>query len=107
LGLSTTFFSFKVGVVKDAHVTIALNLASGLRNHVRGSGCRVFMADMKLRIEALNLFYYPDMLVSCDRVDRNSSTFKSYPCLIVEVLSNSTEAFDRGDYRLQECGEMV
>jgi Uma2 family endonuclease len=68
-----------------------------LRNHLRGSGCRVFIADMKAKIEKANAFYYPDVMVTCDERDRATSTFKKYPCLIVEVLSTSTEAFDRGD----------
>ncbi|NEP51570.1 MAG: Uma2 family endonuclease [Moorea sp. SIO3C2] len=81
----------------DAHVTIALNLASALRNHVRGTGCRVYMADMKTYVEASNSYYYPDVMVTCDARDRELSNYKKYPCLIVEVLSPKTEAFDRGD----------
>lgn len=81
----------------DTHVTIALNLASLLRSHVRGSGCRVYIADMKARIEARNCFYYPDVMVSCDPRDQETSNYKRFPKLIVEVLSDSTEAFDRGD----------
>lgn len=81
----------------DPHVTIALNLATLLRSHVRGSGCRIYISDMKVRIEALNRFYYPDVLVSCDERDREMLTYKRFPNLIVEVLSDSTEAFDRGD----------
>jgi len=83
--------------VSDAHVTISLNFASALRNHVRGSACRVYMADMKAYIEAANIFYYPDVMVSCDTRDRAFPNHKKYPCLIVEVLSQKTEAFDRGD----------
>jgi Uma2 family endonuclease len=45
----------------DVHVTIALNIASLLRTHLRGSGCRVYIADMKARIESKNRFYYPDV----------------------------------------------
>ncbi|GAA6621911.1 Uma2 family endonuclease [Scytonema sp. NUACC26] len=81
----------------DPHVTIALNIASLLRNHVRGTGCRVYMADMKARIESLNRYYYPDVMVTCDQRDRETPAYKRFPCLIVEVLSDSTEAFDRGD----------
>ncbi|BAZ84267.1 Uma2 family endonuclease [Dolichospermum compactum] len=81
----------------DAHVTIALNMASLLRNHVRGSGCRVYIADMKARIESLNRFYYPDVMVTCDARDQETPGYKRFPCLIIEVLSNSTEGFDRGD----------
>ena len=81
----------------DAHVTISLNLATLLRNHVRGSGCRAYMAEMKARIEQANIFYYPDVMVTCDERDKNPEDFKRYPCLIVEVLSPTTAAFDRGD----------
>ncbi len=81
----------------DPHVTIALNLATLLRNHVRGSGCRVYISDMKARIESLNRFYYPDVMVTCDPRDQETPTYKRFPTLLVEVLSDSTEAFDRGD----------
>lgn len=81
----------------DAPVTIALNLAAELRSHLRGSGCRVYIADMKARIELLNRFYYPDIMVTCDQRDQETPSYKQFPCLIIEVLSGSTEAFDRGD----------
>ncbi len=81
----------------DAHVTIALNLASALRNHVRDTGYRVYMADLKTYVEASNSYYYPDVFVTCDARDRELTNYKKYPCLIVEVLSPKTEAFDRGD----------
>ena len=83
----------------DAHVTISLNLAALLRSHVRSRGCRVYISDMKARIETKNKnkFYYPDVMVTCDKLDQETTNYKSFPCLIVEVLSDSTEAFDRGD----------
>ena len=81
----------------DRHVTISLNLASSLRDHLRGSGCRVYMSDMKAKIETANRFFYPDVMVTCDDRDKSTSNYKQYPCSIVEVLSDSTEAFDRGD----------
>jgi Uma2 family endonuclease len=90
-----------------AHVTISLNLAALLRNHVRGRGCMAYMADMKVRIETADIFYYPDVTVTCDEQDRTSTgDFIRYPRLVVEVLSPGTEAFDRGnkfaDYRTIE-----
>jgi len=81
----------------DRHVTIAGNLYMLLRNHLRGSGCRVYISDMKLKLETKNCFYYPDLLVTCENEDQETANYKKYPKLIVEVLSNSTEAFDRGD----------
>ncbi len=81
----------------DRHVTIALNLATQLKIHLRGSGCRFYISDMKLKLETKNCFYYPDLLVTCESEDQATANYKKYPKLIVEVLSNSTEAFDRGD----------
>ncbi len=52
---------------------------------------------MKVRIEKQNRYYYPDVMVTCDERDRGTPAYKKIPCLIVEVLSESTEAFDRGD----------
>ena len=86
-----------VSDVDDVHVTIAGNIAFLLLSHLRGSGCRVYISDMKVRIESKNRFYYPDVLVTCEDKDRENSTFKKFPSLIIEVLSESTEAFDRGD----------
>jgi len=88
---------FAMAGASDTHVTIAGNLFALLRSHVRGSGCRVYIADMKVRVEVCNCFFYPDVLVTCDRQDTETSTYKQFPKLIVEVLSDSTEAFDRGD----------
>src|SRR5258705_13288464 len=65
------------------HNGIALNLATRLRPHLRGGPCRVFISDVKGRIEALDLFYYPDVMVSCDVGDR-AEDFRSRPCLILE-----------------------
>lgn len=87
----------------DAHVTIAGNLFTLLRNHVRGSSYRVYISDMKVGIEALNRFYYPDIMVSCDDRDRTTLTYKRFPTLVIEVLS-STEAFDRGDKFAESFG---
>ncbi|NEQ32305.1 MAG: Uma2 family endonuclease [Leptolyngbya sp. SIO4C5] len=81
----------------DTHVTITGNLFALLRSHVRGSGCRIYIADMKVRIEARDRFFYPDVMVTCDGRDRETSNYKRFPKLVVEVLSDSTEAFDRGD----------
>ena len=81
----------------DAHVTIAGNIFALLRNNVRGSNCRVYISDMKARLEKFNRFYYPDVLVTCDTRDQENNNYKCYPKLIIEVLSDSTEAFDRGD----------
>ncbi|MEL7494309.1 MAG: Uma2 family endonuclease [Cyanobacteria bacterium J06554_11] len=81
-----------------AHVIITGNLSALLVNHLRGTPCIPYATDMKVRLPSLNIFYYPDLAVTCDDRDRNSDEdFILHPKLIVEVLSDSTEAFDRGD----------
>ncbi len=77
----------------DTHNLISLNIASGLREHLRRQPCRVFMADMKVRVAAADVFYYPDVFVTCDSSDREAY-FKEKPCLIVEVLSESADGTD-------------
>ncbi len=81
---------------KDAHVTIAGNLFTLLRNHVRGGPCRVYMADMKVSVDSANAYFYPDVFVTCEPKDSKNEYFKRHPSLITEVLSDSTSAFDRG-----------
>jgi Uma2 family endonuclease len=51
---------------------------------------------MKLRVEAANAYLYPDVVVTCDARDRADDLCKRYPSLIVEVLSDGTAAYDRG-----------
>ncbi|QYX33411.1 Uma2 family endonuclease [Sphaerospermopsis torques-reginae] len=90
-------YIYAMAGASDPHVTVTLNSAFLIRNHIRGSGCRVFATDMKTRIETINRFYYPDVMVTCDERDKALSNYKKFPCLIIEILSDSTEAFDRGD----------
>ena len=86
----------------DTHNLISLNIAFGLREHLRGQPCRVFMADMKVRVAAADVFYYPDVFVTCDSSDREAY-FKEKPCLIVEVLSESAAGTDpREKFRAYE-----
>lgn len=94
---------FAMAGAEERHVTTALNVAMALRQHLRGTPCRTFMSDMKLRVEAADCFYYPDVLVTCSAADTDPLV-KREAVLVVEVLSPSTAAFDRGDkfadYRL-------
>lgn len=79
------------------HVIIAGNLFAILRVGLRGQGCRPYISDTKVHIRAKNTYYYPDIVVSCDPKESGLQNFLASPCLIVEVLSDTTEAFDRGD----------
>jgi Uma2 family endonuclease len=80
----------------DAHVTIAGNLFAALRAHLRGGPCRTYIADMKVEVDAVNAYFYPDVFVSCDAADAQLPDRKRAPKLVAEVLSPSTAAFDRG-----------
>lgn len=82
--------------VRQSHNVATLNLAMLLRRELKGTPCRVFVESVKTRIEAADCFFYPDIVVTCDARDRNTPQYVSYPLLIVEVLSDSTAAFDRG-----------
>jgi Uma2 family endonuclease len=87
---------FAMAGASDAHVTISLNLATLLRVHVRGGPCRVYIADMKLRVDPAQSCFYPDVFVTCDSADLGEATAKQHPKVVIEVLSESTEGFDRG-----------
>ncbi len=81
-----------------AHVMITGNLSALILNHLRGTSCISYATDMKVRLPASRLFYYPDLAVTCHEADKNSDEdFILHPKLLIEVLSNSTEAFDRGE----------
>lgn len=79
-----------------AHGRIGLNIGAVLKSHVRDAGCTTFNSDCKLGITENGPFTYPDVSVSCDDRDRTAQQFIQSPCLIIEVLSPSTEAYDRG-----------
>lgn len=75
------------------HNRIAMNIASRLLAAAGDGPCTVFHADMKLRATE-RVFYYPDVMVTCDPAEVGNP-FVIHPCLVVEVLSPTTEAIDR------------
>jgi Uma2 family endonuclease len=77
------------------HATIAANVISILRGLLRGSSCRVFTSDARVRLTETR-YVYPDVSVSCDERDRGLVDTVQSPRVVVEVLSPSTEAYDRG-----------
>ncbi len=79
------------------HSEIALNFGSLLKSHLRGSGCRTLNSDARVNILSSSDYVYPDVSVTCDQRDKTTAQYITYPCLIVEVLSLSTEAYDRGN----------
>jgi Uma2 family endonuclease len=83
------------GATED-HNLISLNLAFALRTHLRGRPCKVYVADVKVRLEISeeDVFYYPDVMVACDPRDTDPY-FKRFPKVLIEVLSPQTEQTDR------------
>ncbi len=83
---------------KKPHIVLASNLTVILGNHLADSPCLVLTSDIKVRLEEADCYYYPDIAVVCDeREINNTDDFIFYPVLVIEVLSKSTESFDRGD----------
>jgi len=87
---------FAMTGARQDHVIVSLNFASALKQRLRGTPCRAYMADMKLRVEAVDAFFYPAVMVSCHPGDLGNQQYISNPTLIVEVLSDSTADYDRG-----------
>lgn len=79
----------------QAHAEICSNLLAALHPSAKAGGCRIYVADMKLRIEDVNVFYYPDLMVVCDGPRNPDATYETAPCLLVEVISKSTAQNDR------------
>ena len=85
-----------MGEASDRHGLIAGALHAALLPAARRKACQLFIADMKVRVdhEGESYFYYPDLLLSCQPDDKESAYYRRHPCLLVEVLSPSTERID-------------
>ncbi len=91
---------FCMSGVSPNHAQIETNLITSLNSKLRDRGCRVFPANMRIKVPAAPPYRYPDVVVVCDKpiyekiggIDTLTN-----PMLIIEVLSASTEAYDRGD----------
>lgn len=93
-----------------AHNRITLNIYSALRAGLHGGPCLIFVADVKVRLEAARdeFFYYPDVVVTCHPTGRDTH-FLRFPTVVFEVLSPTTETTDRreklANYRLAQSLE--
>lgn len=98
--------TFAMAGSSDSHAALVRNAVFVLFSHLRGSDCQVYPQDIKAKIHQRSRYYYPDVIVTCDDRDTLDRYVKQHYKLIVEVLSESTEAFDRGlkfqDYRRAE-----
>ena len=98
-----------------AHARIASSIARLLGNQLEGRRCTVFTSDLRVRVKTTGLATYPDVTVVCGQLELDPDDVKGHtvtnPTLIVEVLSPSTEDYDRGEklghYRQVPSLEMV
>ena len=79
------------------HNDIALNFYTALRSHLRQRGCRVNVSDAKVQDAKNSRYFYPDLVISCNPDDLKSRDFIEHPKVIIEILSPSTEKYDRGN----------
>jgi Uma2 family endonuclease len=79
-----------------AHSKLSLRLARILMDDLDGSECEVYGSDMKVRTDPKGLYAYPDVTVACGKQPDDQSDVLTKPKVIIEVLSKSTEANDRG-----------
>ncbi|MDB5072912.1 MAG: hypothetical protein JWM87_4023 [Candidatus Eremiobacteraeota bacterium] len=87
---------FAMAGASRAHGTIATNLIAILRPGIRGKGCGLYVADMKVAVPDVPAIRYPDIVVTCDPRDMDDEQLTRFPTLLVEILSASTESLDRG-----------
>lgn len=80
------------------HGRVSVNLLTGLNIATRGTSCSTFNGDVKIEVSSGERYLYPDASVVCGPVETSSQTEHAItnPVLIAEVLSESTEAYDRG-----------
>jgi Uma2 family endonuclease len=93
-------FAMSGGTPEHAALTNALVLLIG--SHLRGTACRTYSSDLRIAIEAADVYTYADVSVVCDPIRRHptSLTHVTNPRILVEVLSPSTERYDREQKRL-------
>ena len=83
----------------NAHNLITLDIATELNIQLRQKDCLVYASDMRVRTRPTGAYFYPDVAVVCDRPIFEDNVFDTLlnPILVIEVLSPSTEAYDKGE----------
>jgi Uma2 family endonuclease len=90
---------FAMAGASPAHVLITTNVTRELSTQLRARPCLTFSSDLRVKVSETGLYTYPDVVVVCDepRYEEPQLDTLLNPTLIVEVLSPSTEAYDRGE----------
>jgi Uma2 family endonuclease len=85
--------------VSRAHNRITVNLGSELNQQLRRGPCEVYVADMRVRVSRTGLYTYPDVVAACGDIQFEDDQVDTLlnPVVVIEVLSPSTEAYDRGE----------
>ncbi len=89
---------FAMGGASPQHVLIVTNIVGELRVQLKKRPCKVYSTDLRLKISATGAYAYPDVIVVCGEPqfsDKQKDTLIN-PNVIVEVLSDSTQGYDRG-----------
>lgn len=89
---------FAMAGASERHNLIVSNIIGELHFQLKKTPCRVYPSDMRLKVQATGLFSYPDVMIVCGDIefsDDKQDTLKN-PDVIIEVLSKSTEGYDRG-----------
>ena len=89
---------FAMAGASREHNLIVANLVGELRQALKQSKCEVYPSDMRVKVSATGLYTYPDVTIVCGKAEFEDSEFDTLlnPTILVEVLSNSTEGYDRG-----------
>ena len=88
---------FAMAGTTEEHCLIAGNIFGELRNRFEGRPCKVFQSEMRVKVRATGLYTYPDVVAVCGptQFDQAKKTTLINPMVVVEVLSPSTELYDR------------
>lgn len=89
---------FAMTGASESHNTIVVNVSSEIRQQLKKRPCKVYANDMRVKVDPTGLYTYPDVVVTCGKAQFDDTHLDTLlnPILIVEVLSDSTEAHDRG-----------
>ena len=90
---------FAMGGASERHNLIAVNLVASIHVQLKGKPCKVYSSDMRVKVSATGLYTYPDVVALCGEAhfdDEQQDTLLN-PDMVIEVISRSTEGYDRGE----------
>lgn len=89
---------FAMGGASREHNLLSTAISSEIYSDLKGTGCEIYSADMRVKVSPAGHYAYPDVVVTCEKPRFEDDHFDTLvnPQVIVEVLSDSTESYDRG-----------